>query len=61
MEAMLILPISYLHNVAVKRLVFLNHNPTKYLSPLCIVDLRLRIVRNWLLCTSSKGFLTRLW
>ena len=29
MEAMLILPISYLHNIAVKRLVFLNHNLTK--------------------------------
>ena len=28
MEAMLILPISYLHNNAVKGLVFLNHNPT---------------------------------
>ena len=29
MEAMTILPISYFHNIAVKCLVFLNHNPTK--------------------------------
>ena len=37
MEAMLILPISYFHSVAVKRLVFLSHTPSKYLSPLCTV------------------------
>ena len=39
MEATLILPISYLQNIAVKRLVFLSHNPTKQLSPLCTVQL----------------------
>ena len=34
MEAMQILPISYLHNIAVKRLVFLSHNPSNS-SALC--------------------------
>ena len=38
MEAMTILPISYLHDIAVKHLVFLSYTQSKLPSPLCDVD-----------------------